>query len=103
MSTGEILDGLRWAGYVIRMDGDKLRIKGPLQPVPPEVMKVLREHKEEIIKILRAQDDHWPVAYLREDGGLVIPSDCHPHFRWWQEGQTAAQTIEELKRTNRLN
>lgn len=37
--------------------------------------------------------------YLNDNGDLVIPFDSDPRFHWWNGGQSARQTREELKRS----
>ena len=35
--------------------------------------------------------------YLDAQGNLVVPTNCPVKFRWWQGGQSVAQTMEELR------
>lgn len=43
----------------------------------------------------------WPgdpkaLPYLDAQGELVLPINAPKRFRWWQGGQSVAQTIKEL-------
>jgi hypothetical protein len=35
--------------------------------------------------------------HIDENGDLIIPLDAEPKYRWWQGGQSAAETLAELQ------
>lgn len=37
-----------------------------------------------------------PPPYFDPDGGLVVPTNTPPRFRYWQDGQTLSETLREL-------
>lgn len=37
-----------------------------------------------------------PRPYLNKRDELVIPSECHPRYRWWNGGQSVRETLREL-------
>jgi hypothetical protein len=41
-------------------------------------------------------ENEFNVPYLDKNGDRVIPSDCPKKYRWWQGGQTIAETRAEL-------
>lgn len=43
-----------------------------------------------------AEPAYGPPPHLDRFGKLVIPLDCPPRFRWWQGGQSVAETVREL-------
>ncbi len=53
MSTGELIDFVRGAGGVLELDGDKLKCRLPADAA--HLAELLREHKQELIGILRTR------------------------------------------------
>ena len=44
----------------------------------------------------------WPgdpkaLPYLDAQGNLVLPMNAPERFRWWQRGQSVAETMRELR------
>jgi hypothetical protein len=39
------------------------------------------------------------IPYFDKNGGLIIPHNCPAKYRWWQGGQSLAETVAELQRS----
>lgn len=73
--------------HQLLIDGAAVRPDAP--PAPPE-----------------PERQPWPpenpasLPTIGADGALRIPFDAPARFRWWQGGQTAEQTLAELRRAD---
>ena len=59
MKTVEFLSDLNHLGVTIWMEGDKLRYRSPQGVMTPDLLEQLKEHKEELIVLLREQADNF--------------------------------------------
>lgn len=59
MKTVEFLSYLNHLGVTIWMEGDKLRYRSPQGVMTPDLLEQLKEHKEELIVLLREQADNF--------------------------------------------
>lgn len=63
---------------VLISEGDKLRVQAP-EPLPPEIMAELREHKQEILSLLRPCPPLWHAetiaAAVRKEGICLFWSE----------------------------
>ena len=56
MTAQTVLDKLYRRGVRFRVDGDKLRTRGPVGAVTPSDLAALREHKAEAMAIVRDEE-----------------------------------------------
>ena len=73
-----LIDQVHAAGGHIRAQGDRLKLSAP-EPLPPELMTSLREHKQEIMQALCAYCDN----VIGDESPMVIDAtgaDPHPRF-----------------------
>ena len=95
---------LQKLGYAFhREDKDLKYVWGGVgQPSPSLVRPLLEEiktKKQEVLDYLDDQSQAQP--YFRQEGfsdevSLVIPYNCLHKYRWWAEGQSIADTLNEL-------
>ena len=79
MNAAEVLRYARGAGVSVRFDGDRLRV-GAAGPAPEAVIVALRQHKDEIIELLRPPTAFAGVFAALERGAPAYIEDA----RWWQ-------------------
>lgn len=85
---------LRKRRIMIRLINGQPRI-GPADKVPQSILKKARHNRAKIIAELNEEANlRWP--YFNNCGDLVIPHDCPPRFRYWQDGQSLMDTLVEL-------
>jgi hypothetical protein len=74
----------------------RLKIRAPA-PLPVELREELKQRKAEIIALLSQPSSVPPgQPYIDNGGELIIPHDCPPKYRYWQGGQSLAETLREL-------
>ena len=56
MNVSALLDGFKRRGVRLRVNGDRLRWAAPVGVVTEADLSALREHKAEVLAILREQD-----------------------------------------------
>ncbi len=56
MNAQTILEGLHRRGVRFSVNGDKLRTRGPVGVVTQDDLSALREHKAEVLAILREEE-----------------------------------------------
>ncbi|MFM6188742.1 NAD(P)-binding protein, partial [Planktothrix sp.] len=59
MRIVEFLSNLNHLGVTIWVEGDKLRYRSPQGVITPDLLEQLKEHKEELIALLREQADNF--------------------------------------------
>jgi len=83
-------------GSIQLKDGGRLRIEAPKGTLTDDIRKTLAVHKKEILQALKdTRTANQP--YINEDGVLVIRFDSDPKYHWWNGGQSALETLRELK------
>lgn len=90
MTAADLLTKLQARKVRIDAIGGRLRIDAPKGVVTADLLQVLAEHKTEIMARIQGK------PYLTARAELVIPLDAAPRYRWWQEGQSVAETLREL-------
>ena len=94
----KILADLNALGYSITLEGENIRLRylgmgsHPAEAGP--LIEALKAHKDMAMAYLK---ETRPLPYFDLDGGLVIPFDCDPRYRWWERGQLPSETKAELK------
>jgi hypothetical protein len=86
MSVEAIVRQVEASGVSIHVEGDCLLLRGRGAPLAEHVRNALREHRVEILEILRSR----PKPHVGRGGELVIPLECDERLRWW-----TARTDEE--------
>ena len=71
MNAQTILDTLHRRGVTFRIDGDTVRMRGPVGVVTPADLEVLREHKAEAMAIIRDEESD-----RIEERGAIIQFDA---------------------------
>lgn len=66
-----------------------------------QLIPYLAEYKSEILRLIQQASDiqDYSKPYMDKDE-LRIPSNCHPKYKWWADGQTVLATLVELKATS---
>ncbi len=72
MNVSTLLDGLHRRGVRFRIDGDQLRWFAPVGVVTEADLSALREHKAEVLAIIREQD-----ADRIEERAAIIQFDAY--------------------------
>ena len=94
----ELLANIRQSGFMVALDGEKIRFEYAGQGEPPEAAKalldVLRGRKGEAVAYLK---EAMPRPYLEADGSLVIPFGSDSRYHWWKGGQSVKETEKEVR------
>ncbi len=72
MTAFEVIDRLIELGCAVRVEGERLRVRGPNLPEVPPLVSELRARREEAISILREQQSKPPT--LEEVKAALPPS-----------------------------
>lgn len=91
MTAADLVKGTHEVGISLWVEAGKLRYKSPSK-LNERMRETLKQHKCEIISLLSSQ----PKPYIKNGSELIIPSECHPKYRWWDNGQSIFQTLLEL-------
>ena len=59
-------------------------------PIPEAIDIQLSSHKAAILEALCSS------PFINDRGELIIPTNCHPRFRWWNGGQSIRETLREI-------
>jgi len=97
MTTKEIIEEMTGWGVELTVVGDRLRYRTTRDPLTPEMLQTLKWQKQEIINLLSEDSPNYPLPFYQPNGRLVIPCGTAPKYRWWQDGQTIKETMEEFK------
>ena len=82
MTPEAILKRLDELGISARASGDKLRVE-PGSRVPPELVREIRQHKQEILELLGVSSPSADITHLlgwaaqAAESGLVLPQPVH--------------------------
>jgi hypothetical protein len=87
MSVEAIVRQVEASGVSIYVEGDCLLLRGRGARVTEDVRTLLREHRVEILELLRSR----PATHVGKSGELVIPFDSDKRFHWWK-----ARDLDEL-------
>lgn len=80
MTTEELLSILKDRGLTVVQDGNQLALRGDKKQATPALMRVLKLHREKIIKIISPP----PATEVRWNTGLV--GIRHPESKTWPVG-----------------
>jgi hypothetical protein len=62
LSAATVLDGLAELGCAVRVEGEKLKVRGPNRPEVVALVAELRSHREEAIPLVRKLNERYPPA-----------------------------------------
>jgi|SRR5919106_3403971 hypothetical protein len=62
MTATEVLDEVHAKGVALVVDGNNIRCKGDKAAVTPELTAVLKEHKSEILSLMKCGRCHAPLS-----------------------------------------
>src|ERR1041385_5198616 len=90
MSALFLIEKLSALGVRISISGDQLKLNAPKGAVTPELLQDVAAHKPEIMARIQGK------PFIDSDDNLHVPHDADPRYRWWQGGQSVAETLREL-------
>ena len=79
-------------GFQFQVMEDRLDVKGTIEPLTPELIDLLKEHKLEIVALVAEWQKGGP--FLQPNGNLVIPFNTDSRYHWWNGGIP----LSEIKR-----
>jgi TubC N-terminal docking domain len=89
MTAVDLINGTQELGIALWVEDGKLKFRSPAE-LDEELKHNLKQHKTEIIQLIQ------PKPYIKNGSELIIPSGCHPKYRWWDNGQSVFETLLEL-------
>src|SRR5262245_48830557 len=87
LSAGDVLDRLAELGCAVKVEGEKLKVRGPNRPEVVALVAELRSHHEEALPLVRKLNERDPLAdplplgRLNDRGQLVITVEDLPEFQ----------------------
>jgi hypothetical protein len=96
MSPLSIYKEMLQRGFLFEVDGERLKYRGTLEPLTPNLLAKLKENKAEIINFVLEWQKGGP--FLQPDGSLVIPFSSDLKYHWWNGGMPLAEIRKEFSR-----
>lgn len=94
----ELIAKIRQAGFMVALDGEKIRFEYAGHGEPPDTAKALldalRESKGEAVAYLKGA---LPRPLFGPDGDIVIPFLSDSCYHWWAGGQSVKDTVKEVR------
>jgi hypothetical protein len=81
-------------GFQFQVKEDRLDVKGTTEPLTPELIDLLKEHKSEIVTLVAEWQKGGP--FLQPNGNLVIPFSSEPKYHWWNGGIPLSEIRREF-------
>jgi hypothetical protein len=89
MTVVEFLTDLQRQGFsLIPLPEGRLAVR-PADRLTDVFREQIRQRKAEVLDLLTR-------PYLTDEGELRIPCAAAPRYRWWDRGQSIAETLQEL-------
>jgi len=88
-----LLSAVSDLGIVVRPDASNLRLTGRTSNLTAELREELIAKKPEILALIAVPG---PLPLIDAKGNLRIPLNAPHRYRWWQGGQSIADTLREL-------
>jgi hypothetical protein len=81
-------------GFQFQVKEDRLDVKGTTEPLTPELIGLLKEHKSEIMPLVIEWQKGGP--FLQPNGNLVIPFNADSRYHWWNGGIPLSEIRREF-------
>ena len=117
MKTEEIISTVEQLGVELRVYDGRLEAKG-LNQLDEDIKESLKSSDQEVLQVLYKQSPKLVIPefakpYIKKDGELVIPSNCHPKYKYWlrkntsewepiRKSQSLRETLFELGATEEV-
>ena len=90
MSPLSIYKEMLQRGFLFEVDGERLKCRGTLEPLTPDLLFQLKENKAEILNFILEWQKGGP--FLQPDRNLIIPFNSDPKYHWWAGGMKLSET-----------